>query len=165
MTQPCLIRLHLISLKVVPAKKSMRRRMMGLSNMGKKAFESGRLGAGQKGGGKRARRQRKQAPPLPYWFVYVAYAVSWLWMLVAGYFIVIYGLAFERDMCSFEKFERNECRPVGAMWTRLCRPRLLLACLPRVRPSRTRPHEVAGAARRRTCRLRARTRPSTAAWT
>ena len=97
---------------MVPAKKSQRRRMMGLSNMGKRAFETGRLGPGSGGKARgRPRRQRKQAPPLPYWFLYVAYATAWLWMLVSGYFIVIYGLSFERDMCSREKFAKNECRP------------------------------------------------------
>jgi hypothetical protein len=102
--------------KVQPAKKSLRRKMMAGSTMGNKAFAKGRLGGGEASGkGKKKRRvkrpERKQAPPLPYWFLHVTYALAWLWMLISGFFIVLYGLKFEVQVCSVAKFERNECEP------------------------------------------------------
>ena len=107
--------------KVQPAKKSLRRKMMASSTMGNKAFAKGRLGGGgggdAKGGKKKGKRRRvkrpprKQAPPLPYWFLHVTYALAWLWMLISGFFIVLYGLKFEVQVCSVAKFERNECEP------------------------------------------------------
>jgi len=32
-------------------------------------------------------------------------------MLICGFFIVLYGLKFEVQVCSFPKYERNECEP------------------------------------------------------
>ena len=102
--------------KVQPAKKSLRQKMMAGSTMGNAAFSKGRLGAESSGKqGKKRRRvkrpPRKQAPPLPYWFLHVTYALAWLWMLISGFFIVLYGLKFEVQVCSVAKFERNECEP------------------------------------------------------
>jgi|EP01047_Picozoa_sp_COSAG01_P006201 hypothetical protein len=102
--------------KVQPAKKSQRQKMMAGSRMGKKAFERGKVQSGGKGETKRTRRRvkrpaKKEPPPLPFWFLHVTYILAWLWMLISGFFIVLYGLKFEVQVCSFEKFEKNECEP------------------------------------------------------
>lgn len=100
--------------KVQPAKKSVRAKMMAGSRMGKKAFERGKVTQG-KGGQKTRRRVKRPAkkapPPLPFWFLHVTYILAWLWMLISGFFIVLYGLKFEVQVCSFAKFENNECEP------------------------------------------------------
>ena len=41
-------------------------------------------------------------PSLPYWFTYVAFVISTLWMLICGYFVILYGLLFEANSCTFK---------------------------------------------------------------
>ena len=50
-------------------------------------------------------------PALPYWFTYVAYTCSTLWMLICGYTVVTQGLKFEANSCTFKKFEKGDCKP------------------------------------------------------
>lgn len=50
-------------------------------------------------------------PSLPYWFLYIAFVISTLWMLVCGYFVILYGLLFEANSCTYKKFEKELCKP------------------------------------------------------
>lgn len=100
--------------KVQPAKRSQRHKMMAGSRMGKRAFERGKItsNTGNERRRRRIRRPAKKAPPpLPFWFLHVTYILAWLWMLISGFFIVLYGLKFEVQVCSYAKFEKNECEP------------------------------------------------------
>ena len=63
---------------------------------------------GKKLRGKAAAAAKKdRPPPLPHWFLYIAYTMSTLWMLVCGYFVVIYGLLFEANSCTFKKCDSS----------------------------------------------------------
>ena len=48
-------------------------------------------------------------PSLPYWFTYIAFTIAILWMLICGYMIIIMGLAFEANSCTFSKYEKELC--------------------------------------------------------
>lgn len=53
----------------------------------------------------------EKPPSLPYWFTYIAFCISTLWMLICGYFIILNGLAFELNSCTYTKYEKGDCNP------------------------------------------------------
>ena len=34
-----------------------------------------------------------------------------MWMVMCGYFVVLFGLKFEAESCTFKKFEKGDCGP------------------------------------------------------
>ena len=34
-----------------------------------------------------------------------------MWMVICGYFVVLFGLKFESESCTFKKFEKGDCGP------------------------------------------------------